>query len=304
MVNLGYGCYRASTLRQATGYYEFLDIRYAAAPLDHLRFQPAVPPRVGKPFIQEYRERRICPQAASSLPPAAIQPKPQSSVNQTVPLHHSSKSDLKPDRRQSETEDCLFLDIYVPKPILDRRRHVVEGEIQGVPVIVWIHGGEHTSGSKALLDGPIDISRNSWSHHSHPSFILVSINYRLGAFGWLSGISLEAQNGTSNVGLHDQRMALHWVQDHIHLFGGDGTRIAVIDNNTSVKHDVPRPVPSLIQHTNDSPLRRYSSPLHKLHDRTFEEFLRFANVSSLTEARSLTSERLIAANAAVFGSIS
>ena len=54
----------------------------------------------------------------------------------------------------------------------------------------------------------------------------VSLNYRLGAFGWLSGPSLQA-NGTANAGLYDQRLALEWVQQHISKFGGDPQRVTV-----------------------------------------------------------------------------
>ena len=49
------------------------------------------------------------------------------------------------------------------------------------------------------------------------------MNYRLGAFGWLSGPTFQA-NGTANVGLYDQRFALEWVQEHISKFGGDPNR--------------------------------------------------------------------------------
>ena len=57
--------------------------------------------------------------------------------------------------------------------------------------------------------------------------IYVALNYRLGAFGWLSGPSFE-QNGTSNVGLYDQRLALQWVQQNIAKFGGDPKRVTVM----------------------------------------------------------------------------
>ena len=54
----------------------------------------------------------------------------------------------------------------------------------------------------------------------------VSINYRLGAFGWLSGPTLQA-DGVANAGLRDQRFALKWVQQHIAKFGGDPSRVTV-----------------------------------------------------------------------------
>ena len=52
----------------------------------------------------------------------------------------------------------------------------------------------------------------------------VAMNYRLGAFGWLGGHKYLDDWGTANLGLLDQRFALEWVQNHIHLFGGDANR--------------------------------------------------------------------------------
>lgn len=56
--------------------------------------------------------------------------------------------------------------------------------------------------------------------------IYVALNYRLGAFGWLSGPTFQ-ENGTPNAGLYDQRFALEWVQEHISKFGGDPDRVTV-----------------------------------------------------------------------------
>lgn len=53
------------------------------------------------------------------------------------------------------------------------------------------------------------------------------MNYRLGALGFLAGPSVEAAGGVQNAGLHDQRLALQWIQDNIHLFGGDPNRVTV-----------------------------------------------------------------------------
>lgn len=77
---------------------------------------------------------------------------------------------------------------------------------------------------------------------SNDSVIYVSLNYRLGAFGFLSGPTLQSYpNATSNVGLHDQRFALRWVQNYIHLFGGDPNRITVFGESAgagSILHQI------------------------------------------------------------------
>jgi acetylcholinesterase len=55
----------------------------------------------------------------------------------------------------------------------------------------------------------------------------VSFNYRLGALGWQSGPSYQAEGGVANLGLHDQRFALEWIKNNIHKFGGDRNRVTV-----------------------------------------------------------------------------
>lgn len=62
--------------------------------------------------------------------------------------------------------------------------------------------------------------------------IRVAMNYRLGAFGFLSGPTLQ-QNGASNAGLVDQRHVLQWVQENIHLFGGDPDNLTIMGISAS-----------------------------------------------------------------------
>jgi len=69
----------------------------------------------------------------------------------------------------------------------------------------------------------------------------VSMNYRLGAFGWLAGSNFDSQGGTPNVGLYDQRFALEWVQSHIAKFGGDPSRVTVFGESAgggSIMHQI------------------------------------------------------------------
>lgn len=132
--------------------------------------------------------------------------------------------------------------------------------------------------------------------------ILVSVNYRLGAFGAFGdfGRPSEQQDdgnvsaSSSSIGVQDQRMAIRWVREKIKLFGGDAGRVTIIrgaDGGSTAGvqnyHAAAADERVLRQHT-------------VLPDGlTVKSFLRLANVSSLAEARSLPSEELIAANKAL-----
>ena len=109
------------------------------------------------------------------------------------------------------SEDCLFLNVWAPK---DARR---------APVFVWIHGGAFTTGSSSevIYDGAKLASRG---------IVFVSINYRLGIFGWLAhpGLSAESpQKISGNYGLLDQIEALRWIQRNIAAFGGDPSNVTI-----------------------------------------------------------------------------
>ncbi|CAN9385057.1 unnamed protein product [Alternaria alternata] len=109
----------------------------------------------------------------------------------------------------SGSEDCLFLNVYAP-----RRKEKAK-----LPVLVWVHGGGYGFGN-----GQQDMTEII--NDNGNSFIAVSIQYRLGAFGFLSSTEIQ-QNGALNAGILDMAFALQWVQNHIHHFGGDKSRVTV-----------------------------------------------------------------------------
>ena len=97
----------------------------------------------------------------------------------------------------------------------------------------WIYGGGYTTGSK-------DYNPAGLIERGEDGVIYVSLNYRLGAFGWLAGPTFQS-NGTANAGLYDQRLALEWVQQYIHLFGGDPNRVTVFGESAgggSIMHQI------------------------------------------------------------------
>jgi para-nitrobenzyl esterase len=115
----------------------------------------------------------------------------------------------RPSRPTSE--DCLYLNIWTTK---------LSGKL---PVIVWIHGGALTRGSAAidLYDG---------THLARKDVVVVSINYRLGIFGYFAHPDLiaESEHGAAgNYGVLDQIEALRWVRENISEFGGDPDNVTI-----------------------------------------------------------------------------
>jgi para-nitrobenzyl esterase len=111
-----------------------------------------------------------------------------------------------------QSEDCLYLNVITPAADDGRR-----------PVMVWIHGGAFIigSGSQALYDTrPLALRGDC---------VLVSINYRLGALGFLhlADVCGEGLGATANAGILDQVAALVWVRDNIAAFGGDPGNVTI-----------------------------------------------------------------------------
>ncbi|KAI0194576.1 alpha/beta-hydrolase [Astrocystis sublimbata] len=110
-----------------------------------------------------------------------------------------------------KSEDCLLLDVIAPlTPSLSSL----------LPVVVDIHGGGFVSGNTQTADASHFVS------YARGSVIWVSIQYRLGAYGFLGAREVLA-DGDPNIGLLDQRSALQWVQKHISMFGGDPEKVTL-----------------------------------------------------------------------------
>ena len=112
---------------------------------------------------------------------------------------------------RSETEDCLFVNVQRPAGSTPEDR---------LPVYVFIHGGGLVNGSSNQADMAELVSLTG--------IVGVSMNYRLGALGFLGHPQLTARQGESgNFGLMDQQEALRWVQQNIASFGGDPARVTI-----------------------------------------------------------------------------
>lgn len=94
-----------------------------------------------------------------------------------------------------------------------------------LPVIVWLYGGGFYEGGPQ--DHRYNLSRIvQKSVEANKPMIAISLNYRLYAFGFLWSKEVAA-NGTGNIGLRDQRLALHWIQENVAAFGGDPAKVTL-----------------------------------------------------------------------------
>ena len=110
------------------------------------------------------------------------------------------------------SEDCLTLNVMAPDHATDAR----------LPVMFWIHGGGHAFGSGGTMYESSSLVREG--------VVLVTINYRLGLYGFMGHPELAAEdpNGsTGNYGMLDQIAALEWVQQNIARFGGDPANVTI-----------------------------------------------------------------------------
>ncbi len=110
------------------------------------------------------------------------------------------------------SEDCLYLNVYTPA--------LRSSDDGGRPVIVWIHGGGFTEDGARNYDG---------SKLAADGTVVVTVNYRLGALGFLAHPALASRPGgpAGNYGLMDQQAALRWVQANISRFGGDPHNVTI-----------------------------------------------------------------------------
>jgi len=179
---------------QVEGYYEdglytFKGVPYAAPPIGPLRWMPPQP-------VESWQGVRTAKEYGSIAPQNMM----------------SAGSNLAPMFDGPQDEDCLFINIWTPG-LDDACR----------PVLFWIHGGAFIigAGSEGVLEGGKLAKRGN--------IVLVSINYRLGALGYMNLKEITGGKipATGNEGMLDQVAALEWVRDNIAAFGGDPDNITV-----------------------------------------------------------------------------
>lgn len=147
------------------------------------------------------------------LPPERLVKYP-GPVNATQPPHlciQQNYAHETPAQVADESEDCLYLNVYAPA-----------GCKGGRAVMVWIHGGDLSSGTSSAFDGA--------SIAGNQDVVVVTFNYRVNAFGFSNAPTLPLSS--RNAGFWDQRLALAWVQDNIAAFGGDPRKVTVFGESS------------------------------------------------------------------------
>ncbi|XP_022787319.1 cholinesterase 1-like [Stylophora pistillata] len=177
----------------ATAIHKFLGIPYAAPPIDKLRFAPPQPHPGWKGVRQATQFRSICMQMIQHY---------NVSIRQAWEGFAEAEENI--------SEDCLYLNIYTPQNA--SRFH------QRYPVLAYIHGGGFFAGTPVRVVSPGEYLPTR-------GIILVSIQYRLGPFGFFTtGDSIAP----GNYGMLDQVEALRWIQGNIEAFGGDPSKVTLL----------------------------------------------------------------------------
>ncbi|KAI8630268.1 triacylglycerol lipase FGL5 [Xylariaceae sp. FL1651] len=200
----------------------FPDIPYAQNPTGPLRFAPPVPVRPHDNDGVVY---------ATELPLGCFQYTPPL-LEGTVALEAETSFLLQGGDYANTTEDCLRLSVFAPRDAVSRSTAETasrpEASEEGLPVVVWIHGGGFSIGGTNL---PYQLSPD-WVERSQ-EHIVVQVQYRLGLLGQpnAAGLAAFSSNSTDNhnlnLGFLDQRLAVEWVRDNIANFGGDPNRITL-----------------------------------------------------------------------------
>lgn len=177
-------------------YIEFFSIPYAKPPIGELRWSPPVEPEPWQGIYQADHVRSIAVQEFTDM-------------DIYIREFYSDPAYLFP-----MNEDCLYLNIWMPKDALGKK----------LPVAYWIHGGAFQLGysTEMQFDGEA---------YCKNGVILVSVEYRCNVWGFLAHpwLSKESKKQTSgNYGLLDQIAGLKWVYENIGAFGGDKDRITIM----------------------------------------------------------------------------
>lgn len=188
----------------AGGVESFKGIPFAQPPVGPLRLKP--PQTITEPFgtIQAVGIPSSCPQFFVQIDTSSLVGDVISDLINNPAVQAATLS----------SEDCLTLNVQRPAGATADSK---------LPVLFWIFGGGFEFGSNQLYDGSSFVTKSA---ALGKDIIFVAVNYRVGGFGFLPGEELQ-RDGSTNLGLRDQRLALEWVQDNIEAFGGDPEKVTI-----------------------------------------------------------------------------
>ncbi|MBQ9643551.1 MAG: carboxylesterase family protein [Lachnospiraceae bacterium] len=181
----------------------YAGIPYAKPPVGELRWKEPVPAEPWDGVL-----------AADHFAPMSMQTQNHpimSSLTQIIG-YHDYKISLSDNYIEPASEDSLYLNIWKP-----------QGDVSGLPVLVYVHGGSLQTGQPWYQD-------YRGEGLAREGVVVVNMGYRLGIFGFFAdeALAAESPNGTTgNYGLLDQILALQWVQDNIEAFGGDPANVTL-----------------------------------------------------------------------------
>ncbi|KTF86810.1 hypothetical protein cypCar_00006724 [Cyprinus carpio] len=197
---------------------QYLGVPYAAPPVEEKRFMPPDAPSAWSGVRNATRFSPVCPQTIHNTVPDIM-----------MPVWATYNLDTVATYLQEQSEDCLYLNIYVPtqsgtKRTGDMSADTERSEDDGLrdtrddprPVMLFIHGGSYMEGTGNIMDGSVLAS--------YGNVIVITLNYRVGILGFLS---TGDQAAKGNYGLLDQIQALRWINKNIGYFGGDPGRVTV-----------------------------------------------------------------------------
>jgi para-nitrobenzyl esterase len=260
----------------ATGdVYAFKGIPFAAPPVGDLRWKEPQP-------VKPWEGVRKC----ESFGPSPMQAKP-------VPFSMWSEEFLIP--KEPISEDCLYLNVWTAAKSTGEKR----------PVIVWIYGGGFLSGGSAvpIYDGEAMAKKG---------IVFVSINYRVGVFGFFAHPELTKESGrnaSGNYAILDQLAALEWVKRNIAVFGGDPGNVTIAGQSAgsiSVSILVASPLGKhLFQKAIGESGASFSNPFTTLAkaEEAGEAFGKSLNAPSLADLRKVSAEDLMKKNYSIWGAI-
>lgn len=188
------------------------------------------------------------------------------------------------------SEDCLFIDVFAPSRLNG-----------SAPVMIWLQGGAFVNLFNPNYNGSALVEAAS------DNAVIVSFNYRVGPQGFLASDELRDE-GNLNLGLHDQRMAIRWVERNIHKFGGDPDNVTLFGTSIgagsillhTLAHDgQPSEAEELNWHAGIATSVAITSvyEVEDLQDQ-YQDFLQAAGCESLQCLRGLSSAEFQAANTA------